>query len=159
MTTVEASAEPVPRRNFWKSFLLGLKEDWLAYITFVVMVMALAGLMVAISGINQTNEQSRQLRRLVECQNSYNEVNNQRTRQLAAAADLENRAETEADRKLLGVVNVITQREQDPVAGTNAIKQLKTALAAQEKAREATARERLEHPVPPPPQALCGSVR
>jgi hypothetical protein len=145
------------RPPFWKAFLIGLKTSWVTYTTFVLLVVAVSALLVAITGITKANEAVVQLRRLVECQNRYNETNNERTRQLAAAAEFENAAETKADQKLLRVSTLIDQRAT-PTEMSKAISDLKVALRDQEDAREATSEERRKHPVPPPPQALCGTV-
>lgn len=158
MTMAEASVEQPPddKQNFRTRFLGGLKENWLAHTTFIVLVMALAAVVIAITGINQTSEQNTRLRRLVECQNSYNEVNNERTRQLAIAADRTSRADEAYDSQMDAVLaTLIVGNEADK---KREIEALRATLKEKKTARDLTIQERKLHPVPPPPRALCGSA-
>lgn len=145
------------RPPFIKAFFTGLKRNWAMYTMFVVMVMSLAAILVAITGISRTNAATVQLRKLVECQNSYNTINNERTRQLSQALERENLAETEADKALLKVTTVITDPNRSRNATSRAISELRERLNEQEQARAATRQDRKDHPVPPPPEALCGT--
>lgn len=159
------TAEPPPpqhdedRPTFIRSFLVGLRSNWPTYTMFVLMVMSLAAIVVAITGINAANESNVRLQRLVECQNRYNEINNERTRQLAESAVKENYAEVRADDALLATVTSIVSRSEDRQKQVEeALETLKKRLDEQKTARAETNQDRLEHPVPPPPAALCGDV-
>lgn len=143
-------------RSFWRSFMKGIKANWLMYLLFVVLVMALAAIFVAISGLARTNEQNVQLKRLVECQNSYNEINNERTRQLSEATTRERATQFAADIALFDVVEAANSGNSEKARKAMIV--LREKLDQQATARAALDRERQEHPVPPPPKALCGNV-
>lgn len=157
MTTAESpQVQQRKRARFIKRFGAGLKTNGLFYLVTVVLVMSLAAIFVAITGISRTSEQSKQLRRLVACQNTYNEINNVRTRELSDANDRERTAEAAADKALFAVVDAAISGDRK--GAEEKMKDLKDKLAEQDAARTAANQERKEHPVPPPPTALCGSV-
>lgn len=150
--TAEAAATPP---TFVHSFRDGLKKNWLVYTTFVVLVMALAGLIVSINSISATRAQAKEQAKAIECQNRYNAINNERTRLLSAVNDRERAAETAADSALAQFVDALAQDLPNDVK-VQRFAVLQTKLSEQERTRAEGDREREEHPVPPPPQALCG---
>ena len=145
------------RDPFIKRYTIGLKKNLLVYMLSVVLVMALAAIITGITSLSRTNEQNRQLRRLVECQSSYNEVNNERTRLLSVAADEQAQADAAADKAMGRLVASLVGQATRTTIGED-LKALNVALAQKQAARARTQLERETHPVPPPPNALCGEV-
>jgi hypothetical protein len=153
--TSDATSDTTPSDNFGHSFIRGLKSNWFIYLTFVVLVMALAGLIVSITNNAQLKAQNAQLKRVVDCQSRYNEINNERTRQLAEATDRERVAEAASDRALYALAQSLAGGDPGQVIAGH-VRVLSEKLGEQDKARKFGDKERLEHPVPPPPKALCG---
>jgi hypothetical protein len=155
--TADVPSAPVDTRGtFFRSFFHGLNQNKLVYSGFVVVVMAVAGFIVSISSMSQTRAQNAQLQELVACQNRYNEINNERTRQLSEVTDIERAAEAVADAAFLNFTTSLATNESREKQ-TQKFNALTKALDEQQKAREIGNKERDEHPVPPPPTALCGS--
>jgi len=146
--------------HFARSFRDGLKRNWQVNVLFIVLVMALAAIIAAMSGIAKTNEQNRLLNQQVACQNRYNQINNERTRLLAGAAERESKASSEVDTAFLALTEALASTgNRDEALINQLFSTLNDKLKAQKAARELTINERLKNPVPPPPEALCGNTR
>lgn len=144
--------------TFATLFLSGLKRNWQAYSLFVVLVIASAAFITGVIGFNKTQAQNERLTLLVECQNRYNEINNERTRQVAVTIDRERVAEQAADRALFALVTDLATGAEKPNIARD-IEELRIKLNEQEKARLDGDLERTKHPVPLPPKALCGGLQ
>jgi len=108
----------------------------------------------------QTQRAERERAAFVACQARYNEDNNERTRALTEAAARERAAErrvTEANAALWLSPKIVREPGQpvDP-AVLAAFKELQAAFVAWRVVEVEVDKERLAHPVPPPPSALCG---
>ena len=156
MTVDIADAQANTPRNFFRSFMKGIRRDWLIYVTFVVLVMSLAAILVAISGLARTSEQNQQLKKLADCQTTYNEINNERTRQLTESSKEERVAERAADDALFAVADDLAGGKSEAEVARD-IALLQQRLKVQREARAKYDLDRAQHPVPPPPRALCGS--
>lgn len=145
------------RHRFTSSFANGLKRNWSNNILFIVLVMAVAAIVVAVNGISKTNDQNGKLTHLVECQNSYNTINNTRTRLLTEAAERESAASAQVDAAFADLVRGLSSGEpRSELQKLGAV--LEDKLQERQEARNITTQERLKNPVPPPPQALCGEI-
>lgn len=148
-----ASAQRPPRR-FFASFGDGLKRNWQTNVLFIVLVMAVAAIVVAINSVARINDQNVQLKHLVECQNSYNTVNNTRTRLLSEASERESAASAAVDKAFEELVRDLRTKTDEELNAQS--ETLADKLRARSEARNKITEERLKNPVPPPPQALCG---
>jgi hypothetical protein len=155
MTSDVPGMAVTPTQTFLGSFGKGLRKSWLYYSTFVILVMAVAGLIISINSTAESKAQQRRLSAIVECQNRYNEINNERTRRITDAASKERAAEFESDTALYNFVNALAKgaSEQERV---RVFAILTEKLAAQQQVQIEGDRERALHPVPPPPDAFCG---
>lgn len=164
--TVDPTSPPDPQVSnttnvvnvsFVDRFTNGLRQNALLYVVLIVLVMTIAAFWVAITGVSQNRDQNIRLSAQVQCQNRYNTINNERTRQLSTATDAERIAENTSDEALAAFVRGVEQNLPEAQLEV-LLKTLSTALTEQKQKREATEIERNQHPVPPPPQALCGPV-
>lgn len=156
MTASAASAVMDSQPSFISSFKKGLRKNWLYYLIFIFLVMAIAAFWVSINSNAQAREQNVRLERAVECQNNYNQINNERTRRLAVVTDKERSAEAAADTALFRLTDALARNETSQVVAQR-VSTLQEKLSLQEVARREGNKEREEHPVPPPPAALCGT--
>jgi hypothetical protein len=142
-------------RGFLTSFSHGMRKNWQVNTLFVALVMAIAAIITAINGITDTKEQNRKLTETVRCQNSYNTINNTRTRLLSEANERESAAAAQVDTAFEALVRALGKKTDAEIE--TLVEQLANKLQARQEARNLTDQERLKNPVPPPPQALCGA--
>lgn len=102
--------------------------------------------------------------RRLECQARYNEINNERSRALTAAAEKERqaeRAEKIARADLFTHPAILTPAADRPPAAREEMRKLaiawQQALTEEQRQQVAADEERREHPVPPPPDEVCGA--
>lgn len=122
----------------------------------LVMVASLVALVLA----GYSSYRSRELAR---CQAQYNEVNNQRTRELTGVAEEERAAERRSSDALGALFldpSLQKPAEQRTAADRKRVADLFAAYVAAERAKRAARAEadkaRAANPVPPPPSTVCG---
>lgn len=130
----------------------------------VVGVLLVASSLVAMgmsyrTSVRQQHEAAER-ERFVACQANYNQANNERTRILTEATDKERAADrrvTEAQAALWLQPRLIREAGQpiDP-AVLAAFRELQAALTNWRAVTAEVDKERQAHPVPPPPNAVCG---